>query len=87
MAVEFVLGARSNSAGLVRMALFRVRNATEGDVNARAALLSEARMGVYWTLSGLWSCHLKPTGGDGRARGVARSKMHQHGCHLDLTIE
>ena len=70
MAVEFVISARSCSFSLVRMALHRVSKATENEANARVKLLSETRMGLYWMLSGLWSYHLKPTGGGGWAWGT-----------------
>ena len=52
------------------MALFRVSKATEKDTKVRVKLLSETLMGLYWMLSGLWSCYLKPTGGDGCACGT-----------------
>ena len=48
-----VLSTCSNSLRLVRMALFRVSNATENDTKARVKLLSETLMGLYWMLSGL----------------------------------
>ena len=67
MSVEFVISTRSNSPSLVRMALFRVSKATEKETKARAKLLSETLMGLYWILSGLWSWNLKPTGGGGWA--------------------
>ena len=70
MSVEVVISTRANSLSLVVMALFRVSKATENDTNSRAKLLSEALMGLYWMLFGLWSCDLKPTGGDGRAWGT-----------------
>ena len=54
-------------ASLVRMALFRVSEATENDTKARVKLLAEALTGLYGIMSGLWSWNLKPiaTGGDG----------------------
>ena len=53
MSVEFVLSTCSNSLSLVRMALYRVSNATENDANARVKMLSGALLGLYWMLSGL----------------------------------
>ena len=47
------------------MALFRVSKATENETESRVKLISETLMGLYWMLSGLWSCNLKPTRGDG----------------------
>ena len=55
MSVEFVIGTRSNSLSLVRIALFRVSKATENETKARVTILSEALMGLYWMRSGLWS--------------------------------
>ena len=70
MPIEFVISARSNSASLVRMALFRVRKATENDTNVGVKSLSETLMGLHWILSGMRGCYLETTGGDGRARGA-----------------
>ena len=55
------------------MALFWVSKATENETKARAKLLSEALMGLYWMMSGLWSWDLKPAGGDGRAWNTVRN--------------
>ena len=60
MSMEFVISTHSNSLSLVRMALFRVSNATENETKARVKLLSETLMGIYWMLSGLWRCNPKP---------------------------
>ena len=74
MSVEFVISTSTcaNSLSLVRMALFTVSKATEGDAKARVKIPSETLMGLYWMLRGLWGCNLKPTGGDGRAWDTGR---------------
>ena len=67
MAAEFVISARSYSVSLLRMALriHSASKATEGHTNARAKLLAETLMGLYWMMSGLWRYYLKPTRGAG----------------------
>ena len=65
ISMEFVISTCANSLSLVRMALFRVSKATENDTKARVTLLSETLIGLYWMLSGLWSCNLKPAGRSG----------------------
>ena len=54
MSVEFVIGTRSNSASLVRMALFRVSKAIDNDTkfNVSVKLLSETLMGYRWASTG-----------------------------------
>ena len=53
MSVEFVVSTRSDSFSSVSMALFRVSKATVHETKARANLLSETLMGLYWMLRGL----------------------------------
>ena len=72
MSVEFVISTRAHSPGLVRIALFRVSKATENDTKVGVKMPSEALMGLYWMLGGLWGCNLKPTGGDGWPRDTGR---------------
>ena len=46
MAVEFVVSTCSSAFSLVKMALFRVSNATENDTNARVNPSGPLRPGV-----------------------------------------
>ena len=51
--VEFVISTHSTSLSWVRMVLFKVSKSSANETKARAKLLSETLMGLYWMLSGM----------------------------------